>query len=118
MGSYNDGEVQTLAIGRADFFDFAGGAPDISRYNEDNTWSYDNGIVSSTKRDSSYEQRIFVVGDSSGGGSRSSTKYGEYSVDPWTSQLGYGSTAGDGGYYSGSQELVVHYINLIHFLIE
>ena len=108
LGSYNGGGPQTSsygdAIGKSEYTGTGGGATDISRSNEDNTWFYDNGYVTNRRSTSSYEQRIVVAGGGSGAGTYggSANKDGGYSVDPSTSQLGYGSSAGGGGYYGGS----------------
>ena len=101
-GSYNGGGSLSGNLGTRSYGGSGGGATDISLSNEDNTWSYDNGVATNTRSNSSYEQRIVVAGGGSGGGTGSTTKYGGYTGDSSTSQLGFGSSGGGGGYYGGT----------------
>ena len=98
-GAYNGGGIVT---GNYWPSGAGGGATDISLSDEDNIWNYDNGIVSSRRSVSSYEQRILVAGGGSGGETRDNYKYGGYEIDPSTSQLGYSTQNGGGGYYGGT----------------
>ena len=101
-GSYNGGGQSTY--GGWFYQGGGGGATDISLSDEDNVWTYDNGVAMSKRSVSSYEQRILVAGGGSSGQNIADT-YGGYSIDPSTSRLGYGSAKGGGGYYGGSYGL-------------
>ncbi|MBR2997518.1 MAG: InlB B-repeat-containing protein, partial [Bacilli bacterium] len=105
FGSYNGGGALTGTAGGIGVSEGAGGgATDISLSNEDNTWSYDNGIVINKRSQASYEQRLVVAGGGSSNSNMGLSAYGGYNIDPSTSQLGYGNRSGGGGYYGGSNE--------------
>ena len=98
--AYNGGGLPSRYIG--DWPNGAGGgATDISLSNEDNVWSYDNGVLTSRRSVSSYEQRILVAGGGSAGDNSEVNRYGGYEIDPSTTQLGYSIYNGGGGYYGG-----------------
>ena len=99
-GAYNGGGADTASIGgwpRGS----GGGATDISFSDEDNVWTYDNGLTLSKRSQASYEQRILVAGAGSGKNKGADT-YGGYPVDPSTTRMGYSSRSGGGGYYAGT----------------
>ena len=103
-GSYNGGGYQTTRGINGWANGSGGGATDISLSDEDNTWSYDNGVTMSKRSNASYEQRILVAGGG-GGGVNSTTSYGGFNIDPSTSRLGYAYGRGGGGYYGGTDGL-------------
>ena len=104
-GSYNGGGALSGTAGAVGVSGGAGGgATDISLSNEDNVWSYDNGVVTNKRSQTSYEQRLVVAGGGSSNSNINTNAYGGYNVDPSTSQLGYGNRNGGGGYYGGSNE--------------
>ena len=87
-----------------------GGATDISLSNEDNAWSYDNGVSISKRSNASYEQRIVVAGG--GGvcrinGGYQDVYYPKYDICSGgyaaSVRLGYADIGGGGGYYGGSE---------------
>ena len=103
-GSYNGGGRNSGNRSDWDAPGSGGGATDISLSDEDNIWTYDNGVSMNKRSVASYEQRIVVAGGggSYGRGGSGYPIYGGYEVNPATTQLGYGNIGSGGGYYGGT----------------
>ena len=103
VGGYNGG-------GASNGYANAGGATDISLYNEDNIDDYIDGYETSRRSEESYNHRLIVAGGASGNEHYDVPSYrnGGYDLSiEERYQLGYGQNAtyrnygGAGGYYGG-----------------